>query len=183
MVQEERALSKSSRSRHPVHPLPTQPLFSAYSHQPYPSQIRDSWLAFTDKDGSPYWFNFHSSAISFKAPSTSLELGCTRIQSVSESRSSGVFFPPKTAAQVFRAHIVRLRVRALVMTGTTHSCHNALWWTWRVLVVQRDAWMSDACAGGGGALSQAAIEERRQKAQQVGALQTSLNPTVFLFKA
>ncbi len=126
MVQEERALSKSSRSRHPVHPLPTQPLFSAYSHQPYPSQIRDSWLAFTDKDGSPYWFNFHSSAISFKAPSTSLELGCTRIQSVSESRSSGVFFPPKTAAQVFRAHIVRLRVRALVMTGTTHSCHNAL---------------------------------------------------------
>jgi hypothetical protein len=31
----------------------------------------------------------------------------------------------------------------------------------------REAWISDACAGGGGALSQAAIEERRQKAQQV----------------
>ncbi len=48
----------------------------------YLLQVRDSWLGFTDKDGSPYWFNFHSSAISFVAPTTSLEVGGTKIQSV-----------------------------------------------------------------------------------------------------
>jgi len=81
--------------------------------------LRDSWLEFTDKEGSAYWFNFFSSDISFSLPNTSQELSSTKIQSV------------------FRAHIVRLRVRALMMTG-----------------------------GGGGVVSAAAIEERRARAQK-----------------